>query len=135
MIYKTLVTTLFWSIRKKWEREKATETNDRDKCQWHYWNLVFCYSQTIYTRKENIDFDLPLVSFIHSLTCLIYLLVYILKVRESDRQTADLFLQCFRENYRKRTKCILFITLSVPVHCLLHTWTCMNGRSSCLHAT
>jgi len=85
----------------------------------------FYYSQTIYTRKENIDFNLPWFhSFSHiSLLSHIssYIYIYIPKVIENDRQTADLFLQCFRENYRKRTKCIcslpyLFLFIVFYIH-------------------
>ncbi len=84
----------------------------------------FCYSQTIYTRKENIDFDLPWFhSFSHSHVS--YIFLCILKVRGKwSADSRSFFLQCFRENYRKRTKCILFITLSVPVHCRMNMYEC-----------
>lgn len=85
----------------------------------------FCYQQAIYTRKQNIDFDLP---WFHSHVS------NIPKVRESDRQASRqpivffffsslslvLFVcvQCFRENYRQDNEMCICVCVCVCVHYL-----------------
>ncbi len=100
-------------------REREKETNDRDKCQWHYWNLVFVtHRRFTHVRKILI---LIFLGFIHSVTHMSHISSCVSwRSEENDRQTADLFFF----NVLKRTKCILFITLSVPVHCRMNMYEC-----------
>lgn len=90
----------------------------------------FCYWQAIYTRKQNIDFDLP---WFHSHVS------NIPKVRESDRQASRqpivfffLFMRVCsmfsRELSKRQWNLCVFITLSIPVHrrCLLSIHIHMN---------
>lgn len=93
-----------------------------------------CYQQMIYTRKENIDFDLPCF---HSGTCLMCLEGQERpNEREREEDSRSLFLaNVFVRIIARGRICICSaFTLSFPVHCLAdideHGGMC---ALSCLH--